>query len=122
MEEKQKEVEREIADLKQEMENFEKEKERVRSIVGKIGGVPTFNTRLFNVIFVILVLGCLIVSLLTGGTLRLAMIEAAIALLSLKLVYLIHQQSRVSHFQLWILSSLEWRLNDVINAVRSDKK
>ncbi len=106
-------IEEEFDDLKQEMEDFQKEKERVRAIVGKIGGVPTFNTKLFNILFAIAVFTCLVLSLLSRGTLRLAMLEMATAALSLKLIYIIHNQARVNHFELWILSSLEWRMNEL---------
>ena len=41
-------VEEELQDLKKELENFEKEKERVRAIVGKIGGVPKTQVRFVN--------------------------------------------------------------------------
>lgn len=100
---------------------FKKEKERVRSIMAKIGGVPTFNTKTFNIIFATLVLICLAISLISGGVLRLAMIELAIAALSVKLIYLMHNQACVNHFQLWILLSLKWRPNEIIRAIKADR-
>jgi len=115
-------IEEEFEDLKQEMEDFQKEKERVKAIVGKIGGVPTFNTKLFNIIFAIAVFACLILSLLSKGTLRLAMLELATAALSVKLIYIIHNQARVNHFELWILSSLEWRINELHKKIDTLKK
>lgn len=114
MEVKEKRIEEEIADLQEEIKMFEHEKERVRTIVGKIGGVPTFSIKFLNIAFAILVLVCLVVSIVSGGTLRLIMIEAAIAVVSAKLIFLIHHQARMAHLQLWILSSLEWRLNELI--------
>lgn len=106
-------VEEEIEGLKKEIEEFHKEKERVRAIVGSIGGVPSLNTKFANIVFILFALGFVGVSLVTHGTLRLAMIEAGVVLLSLKFVYLIHNQARVNHFQLWILSSIEWQINDL---------
>jgi len=44
MTEKHENIEDEISDLKQELEHFQQEKERVRAIIGKIGGVPKFQT------------------------------------------------------------------------------
>jgi len=111
----------EIADLKDEIENFKKEKERVKSIVGQIGGMPKFNTKIFNMVFMFLVFGSLLVSLVSRGTLRLAMVEVAIAAISVKLMFLIHKQSRVNHFQLWILSSVEWQLNEMMKIIRKLK-
>ena len=55
MNEKERELEEEMLELKEDLENFKREKEQVRVIVGKIGGVPTFNTKLVNFIFVIFI-------------------------------------------------------------------
>ncbi len=116
-------VEEEMADLRHEIEMFHKEKERVRKIVGHIGGVPTFNTKLFNLIFALALVLCFAVSLVffRNELVRLAMIELALALVSVKLILLIHNQSKVNHLQLWILSSLEWRLDEIRKAVRQQE-
>lgn len=103
----------EIAELRSQIDKFKKEKERVRGIVGQIGSMPSTTSKVYNIIFTVLVLGCLIASLLAEGTVRLAIIEIAVALLSLKIIYVIHNQSRVNHFQLWILTSLEWKINEI---------
>ena len=118
MEEHDKSVEVELNELRQEIEDFKREKERVRAIVGRIGGAPTFNTRLFNIVFATLVALSLVISLLSRGTLRLAMLEIATALISVKLIYIMHNQARVNHFELWILSSLEWRINEIQKTLR----
>ena len=118
MNEKEKQIEEEIDDLKQEVEDFKKEKERVRTIVGKIGGMPRFNTKIANIIFAVIIVLCLAISVITEGALRLIMIELAVAVLSFKIIYLIHNQGRVNHFQLWILSSLEWRINEIIEELK----
>ena len=116
-------VEEEIADLRHEIDLFRKEKERVRKIVGHIGGVPNLNTTTLNIIFAVVVTVCLAVSLLFENELvRLGMIELAVALVSVKLLILIHSQSKVNHLQLWILSSLEWRLDEIMKLVRKDRK
>jgi hypothetical protein len=122
MQDDKKQIDEELDDLRIEMEHFKKEKERIRAIVGKIGGMPNFNTRMFNIIFLILVVVCLVFSLVSVGTLRLAMLELAIAALTAKIIYLMHNQSRVNHFQLWILTSLEWRLNELLKEVRKVKE
>ena len=114
----EKRLEEEIEDLRKQLEEFEREKERVRLIVGKAGGVPTFNTKAFNIIFFTLVIASLVVSIMAKGTLRLAMSELAIAAISFKLIFLMHSQSRVNHFQLWILTALEWRLNEMMREIR----
>lgn len=111
--------EQELADLKKELENFQQEKERVRAIIGKIGGVPHFHNKLFNWILIIATAICMIVSLLVDNlSVRLLMIELASAAVSVKIIYLIHCQMRVNHFKVWVLSSIEWRLNELTKLVK----
>ncbi len=111
-------AEAELEDLKKELENFQQEKERVRAIIGKIGGVPSFNTRLFNAIFIIIIVVSLIISFIGGSRVQLTMIEVALVAMSAKVLYLMHCQSRVNHFQLWMQSSLEWRINEMMKMLR----
>ncbi|MBD3271637.1 MAG: hypothetical protein GF384_03755 [Elusimicrobia bacterium] len=118
MENNRRSIEEELADLTHEIEEFKKEKEKVRAIVGQVGGVPTFNSRIFNMVFALTVILGLIISLITGETIRFAMIEFVIAALSAKIIYMMHLQARVNHLQLWILSSLEWRIDSLIKQVR----
>jgi hypothetical protein len=118
MERKHENLEDEISDLKQELDNFQQEKERVRAILGKIGGVPQFQTKLINIIFIIIIVVTVIISLLGGEGLRLLMIELATVTLSAKIIYMIHLQMRINHFQFWILSSIEWRINETIRHMK----
>ena len=118
MSEKPENHENEIDDLKRQLEHFQQEKERVRAIVGKIGGVPKFRTKLANAIFIIVVAASLIVSVISGDRLRLLMIEVALVALSLKIIYLIHCMMRISHFKFWILSSIEWRINEMMMYIK----
>ena len=108
------EIEQEIEDLRKEIENFKSEKERVRAIIGQIGGVPKFNNKLFNWVLIIVTLICLVISLLIEHlSVRLLMIELASAAVSVKIIYLIHCQMRVNHFKVWMLSSIEWRISEL---------
>ena len=111
----------EINDLRKELEHFQQEKERVRSIVGKIGGVPKFRTKLINALFIVVIAASVVVSIFSGQQLRLLMIELATITLSVKIIYLIHCQTRVNHFEFWILSSLEWRLNEIMRTIKKTK-
>lgn len=102
----------EVEELKHEIDMFVKEKERVRTIVGRIGGIPNHSTKLVNLIFLILLITSVVISLYTGGKVAIAMIEIAVTLLSIKFIYMIENQAKVNHFQLWILSSIEWKINE----------
>ncbi|RKY06118.1 MAG: hypothetical protein DRP66_09435 [Planctomycetota bacterium] len=109
----------EIQDLKDELEKFKQEKERVRAIVGKIGGVPAAQTKIINIVFAVLIAAFLLVSIAGGEKLRPLMLELTIVALSVKIVFLIHLQSRVNHFQLWVMSAIEWRMNEMMKIVKS---
>ncbi len=123
MEKREIQFEYEIEELRQEIAEFQKEKERIRKIVGKVGGIPIFKTKLFEVTVFILVMSCLVISLIIEGFIwRLAMIEVAIALVSFKLIVMMRNQARVNHFQLWILSSLEWRMNEITRNIKRNKE
>ncbi len=115
-------LEEELEDLRKELEYFQKEKERVRAIVGKIGGVPKTQARLINALFVIIIVLSVIVSIVAGEKWRWLTIEVATVTLSVKIIYLIHSQMRATHFEFWILSSLEWRINEIVRHLRELKR
>ena len=121
MEEKYENIENEINDLKRQLEHFQLEKERVRTIIGKIGGVPKFRTKIANVAFIIIIAVSVIGSIIGGDRLRLMMIELATVALSAKIIYMIHIQMRINHFEFWILSSIEWRINEMITHIKQLK-
>ena len=113
--------ENEINDLREELEHFQQEKERVRAIIGQIGGMPKFRTKLINALFIIVIAVSVVVSVIAGEGLRLLTIELATVTLSLKIIYLIHCQMRINHFKFWILSSIEWRLNETRKEIKQLK-
>lgn len=112
----------EISDLKQALENFEQEKERVRLILGKIGGVPSFHTRLINAVFIAIIIAAGVISIFADEKLRLLMVELTTVMLSVKIIYMIHIQMRVNHFKFWILSAIEWRINEMMAEIRRLRK
>ncbi|MFC1736861.1 hypothetical protein ACFL1X_12150 [Candidatus Hydrogenedentota bacterium] len=105
----------EVDKLKSEIKKFQEDKERVRAIVGQIGGMPTFNQKYVNVLFIAIVVVCLIGSVMTTGKPHAIMLDMSIAIVSIKLLVLMHQQQRVNHFQLWILTTLEWQNNQIVS-------
>lgn len=108
--------------LKEELKKFKEEKEKIRKLVGEIGGKD--STRRDNLIFGFFIVAILI--LFVGDILRhllnieiplppLFSIEIGILLVSIKIIWMIHQQTKVNHFEFWILNSIEFRLNDISN-------
>ena len=100
-------------ELEAEIRSFEKERENIRKIIGRIGGIPSSKARIINIVFVVLVLTVFAMSIIWGGRIRFFMIEVGILLLSLKLIYFLESHMRLNHFSFWILSSLEWRLDKI---------
>jgi len=115
-------IENEINDLKSELEHFEQEKERVRAIIGKIGGVPQFRTKLINILFIVIIVIAGTISIFAGEKLRLLMVELTTVMLSVKIIYMIHIQMRVNHFKFWILSAIEWRINEMMTLIKQIKQ
>ncbi|MGB6129482.1 MAG: hypothetical protein WBG30_12085 [Psychrilyobacter sp.] len=109
--------------LKQELNDFEKEKDRISNIVGQIGGTKAnSNNNLINIAF----FGILFALVIFGGVLKKISLEieiaAAILLVVLKIAWMIHEAQKVSHFQFWILNSLEFRVNEMNKKVRNIEK
>lgn len=109
--------------LKQELHDFQKEKDRIRNIVGQIGGSGgtthnnIINTVLLCIIGVLLLLG----GLLQKIELQLAL-EVAILVGILKLLWMFYEAQKANHFQFWILNSLEFRINEIHRRVRKMEK
>lgn len=100
-------------ELRDEIKDFESERDNIRKIVGTIGGTSTGRARKVNIVFAVLVLAVFAMSLIWGGRVRFFMLELGILLLSIKLIFFLESFMKVNHFQFWILSSLEWRLDKV---------
>jgi len=105
--------------LRQELEHYKTERERIRDIVGQIGGKTTRRRDfVINMVFLVLVLVAfgfdLTRSLLHWEIPFLPqhiLLEVAVLLVSLKIIWMIHTQAKVSHFQFWVLSSIEFQIN-----------
>lgn len=119
----EKDIEHELNELKEEVRIFKAEKERVKAILGSIGGVPTFNDKVLNVAFSLSIVVLFVISWTTHETLiKLEMIELTVIALTLKIIFIIHKQSKVDHFKLWILSAMEWRMNEILKETKNSKK
>ena len=112
--------------LREELEHFRTEKEKIRALIGTVGGSRTAQktekalTIAFT--FAIVLLFCLDVMRhllhLDVPLPPLFSIELGVLLVSVKIIWMIHMQSKVGHFQFWILNSVEFRLNDMAKQLR----
>lgn len=108
-------------DLEADVKDYLRDKERIRQMLGKVGGVPQKKHRIVNNIFIILVAISFILGLVFGEGENL-FLDIAILLVSLKLIYVVVQNMKVNHFQFWMLTTLEWRLNEITKDINKMRK
>ena len=107
--------------LQVELEHYRAEKQRIRDVIGQIGGRNVRKRRtLINVLFLAIV--CVLFAFdVVRHLLDLEikylpptlLLEGAVLLVSLKIIWMIHLQSKVDHFQFWILNTIEFRINQI---------
>ena len=112
--------------LRQELETYRREKEQIRDLIGSIGGAETSRwERMLTVLFA----GAMLV-LFVLDVLRhllhmdvpmppLFSLEVGVLLVSVKIIWMIHRQTKVEHFQFWILNSIEFRLTALAKDMQS---
>ena len=109
--------------LEHEMENYKKEQEKIKKLIGSIGATHSSrNHKILNGIFLLVVVG----SFFAGGVLHYIpfnlSIELGVLLVSIKIAWMIHEQQKVNHFPFWILNSIELRLNSLQTNFRKLQK
>lgn len=101
-------------ELMEELEEFKKEKERVRQLLGSIGGPHKGrNENLINLGFLMVVLVFFTLELTTHFLPSAISLEIGVLLISIKIILLIHSANKANHFSFWILNSIEFRVNEI---------
>ena len=115
--------------LIEELEQFRKEKERIRMLVGQIGGKHSQRQdHVINIGFIIALIVLFLIDMLRHvfhidvPLPQMFSIELAVLLVSIKIIWMIHKGTKVEHFQFWVLNSIEFRLNDVSKHIREIEK
>ena len=116
-------------ELTEELRQFQAEKEKIRKIVGQIGGQGAdTHEKVITIIFTVLLIILFVADVcrhLLGVELPLPplfSLEIGVLLVSVKIIWMIHNQTRVEHFQFWILNSIEFRLDQVSARLRKIEK
>ena len=116
-------------ELIEELEQFRKEKDRIRQLVGQIGGKNSEgHDKAINIIFISAMAALFILSVMHhyfGVDVPIPSafsVELAVLLVSIKIIWMIHKSTKVEHFQFWVLNSIEFRLNDLSKPVREIEK
>ena len=107
-------------ELEEELREFKYEKERVRKIVGQIGGKKSqkLNTAI-NIVFLVVVLCVFVLGTIFHMIDYTLSLEIGLLLLSLKIAWMIRKQEKVNHFQFWVLTSLEFRQNEISKKIKN---
>jgi len=120
---------KQIEALNEELKQYKEEKEKVRKLVGQIGGtsstikekIVTYGFMIFLLILFVYDVAMLISGMELFFTYEFTL-SIAVLMVSLKIIWMIHRQSKVDHFQFWILNSIEYRLNDISKRIRNIEK
>ena len=110
-------------ELTRELEEFKKEKERVKKILGSLGGTRTARKeKIINTLFAIVVLGFFVLELTTHFLPSFVSLEIGLLFLSIKIIWMMNSAHKVSHFQFWILNSIEYKVNQIDKRVMNLEK
>ena len=113
--------------LREELSQYSSEKERIRSVIGQIGGTARKRglDRTVSIVFLVAVVVLFALALIRD-VFNLTVIpipdmlslELALLLVSLKIVWMIRSQTKVDHFQFWMLTSIEFQINRISQRIQ----
>nr|WP_307776249.1 hypothetical protein [uncultured Cetobacterium sp.] len=108
--------------LKEELQEFQKEKERIRNIVGQIGGANNKQNKIVNTLLIVIIVVLLILGGVFNRITPTLAVQVAILFGVIKLIWMFYESQRASHFQFWILNSLEFRINEIYKKTKKLEK
>ena len=105
-------------ELIKELEEYRRERDRIRTMLGSIGGnkYSKIDT-IMNILFLAIIAVLFILEMTTHFLPTNISLEIGILLVSIKIVWMIHSQQKVYHFQFWILNTIEFRQNELIKRI-----
>lgn len=110
-------------EIMREIEEYNRERDQIRAMLGKIGGRSYSRTdMIINIAFLTIILVLFILEITTHFMPTYISLEVSVLLVSIKIVWMIHSQHRFNHFQFWILNSLEFRVNNMHKSIRKIEK
>ncbi|MCI5724739.1 MAG: hypothetical protein SOY60_09955 [Fusobacterium gastrosuis] len=99
--------------LREEFNEFLKDKEEIREIIGRIGGSNNSQNKIISALFSVIVLVLLVTGIFLGEISLTTTLLLIIILAVFKIIWMLQQSSKSMHFQFWILNSLEIRINEI---------
>ncbi|WP_297598663.1 hypothetical protein [uncultured Cetobacterium sp.] len=108
--------------LREELQEFQKEKERIRNIVGQIGGSNNKQNKIVNTLLIVIIVALLVLGGVFNRITPSLAVQVAILFGVIKLIWMFYESQRASHFQFWILNSLEFRINEIYKKTKKLEK
>lgn len=106
-----------------EIEEYNREKDKIRMMLGKIGGQSFSRVEMIvNGAFLTVILTLFILEMTTHFLPAFISLEISVLLVSIKIVIMMHNQYKTNHFQFWVLNSIEFKINTIHTDLRKLKK
>ena len=107
-------------DLRNEIDEFNREKEHIRALIGRVGGKKySKRDNVINLMFLSIIVIFFVLEITTKFLPAYISLEISVLLVSIKIVWMIHSQHKYNHFVFWILNTLEYRMNDMAKRIKS---
>ncbi len=109
--------------LKEEIDEYMRERDRIKQIIGRIGG-KKYSKRdmIINIAFFVVIITLFVLEVTIHVIPTFLSLEIGILLVSIKIIIMIHTQQKTNHFEFWVLNSIEFRLNEMYKKVRDMEK
>jgi len=102
-----------------EAEMLHREREEIRQRIGAIGGKSRrLLDRLINVVFLAVVIALFVLEVGFGLVPPLMSLEIAVLLVSVKVIIVMTSIQRVSHYEFWILNTIDFRISQMETSLR----
>ncbi len=106
-------------DILREIEEYNRERDQIKNMLGRIGGEKYSKTdMIINIVFLSAIIALFTLELTTHFLPTFISIEVSVLLVSVKIVWMIHSQHKFNHFQFWVLNSLEFRMNNMYSRLK----
>ena len=99
--------------LKEDLNDFLKEKEELREVIGKIGGNNNSQAKIVTTLFVGIVLVIFVAGIVLKQLSPMTTLLLLILILGFTIIWMQQQTQKSMHFQFWILNSIEIRINEL---------
>ncbi len=103
-----------IEELEAEIREYNHERERIRQMLGRIGGTTDIRKhKMINWLILAITVGLFTLEVTTHIIPTMLSLEVGLLLVSLKIIMLIQSILKQNHFEFWMLHTIEYRINDL---------